>query len=535
MRKLFIIIMLLTLSTTASWGQAGENSYFMSKAIQERSAGNDLTALNYAMQEISASPENVDAYIFVSTIYSDYKIYGEALKELNNGLQNIPSKNKVAIVKIHIAKGDIYYQMGEYEKAIEELNAAQKLNSKEYEIYYERFFSHMELHNYDAALKDIDTYIANKDKSAVMYIIRSYCCKEKGDYDVALQTIDMLLASDTLDNEQRGRLYEMQAEIYRKTGNYYESIRSTIKFHQFSPYNAYIVTNVPQEYIDEAVEFYKQYCDSLTEEQQNYYIYILGELHFKAELYSKAIEYYTQSEDNETSQIRIANCCIKASADYYPLGMENIEKCLEKDSTVAESLYIKALLFMNMNEYDKALNILDNIIESYYSEDMLYASRGAIYYILGQYELAIQDYSYALGCSSDATYYIYRAMVYRQMGNEERATEDMSAAIRIYQESDKNSLQCALAYAANGEQDAALSILDTYIKERDAQNSRYSYQEYIFIASIYNMMGDKQQAYDALYKAVQIVPSRDFYEWKSPIIGTLTNSPEFDQMFNTQE
>ena len=48
-------------------------------------------------------------------------------------------------------------------------------------------------------------------------------------------------------------------------------------------------------------------------------------------------------------------------------------------------------------------------------------------------------------------------------------------------------------------------------------------------------MGDKQQAYDALYKAVQIVPSRYFYEWKSPIIGTLTNSPEFDQMFNTQE
>jgi len=128
-----------------------------------------------------------------------------ALSEFSRALDLKPQQED--LVRILIYAGSCHNSLGEYEEAVVVLERAGKAAGHVKEIYNSLGFSYFQLKNYDKAIENLNTAVEIDPCSAVDYASLGSNYREKGDFDKAIVMYekaltldpDMILARENLE------------------------------------------------------------------------------------------------------------------------------------------------------------------------------------------------------------------------------------------------------------------------------------------------------------------------------------------------
>jgi tetratricopeptide (TPR) repeat protein len=131
--------------------------------------------------------------------------YNEAIDKFSDALHLKPQKEDM--VRILIYKGTCFNNIGDYEQAVVALEKAGETAGHVKEIYSTLGFSYFQLKNYDKAIENLSMSVKIDPYSAVDYASLGSNYREKGDFDMAVVMYekaltldpDMILARENLE------------------------------------------------------------------------------------------------------------------------------------------------------------------------------------------------------------------------------------------------------------------------------------------------------------------------------------------------
>ena len=147
---------------------------------------------NSFRKEIDEHPENGYAYLYLAHIQQHNEEYGKALSSVDNALKYIPKKDKEVRVFAHGMKSDVYYELGETDKAIEQLNQCLAVGAGIHTIvvYEQRARMYFEKKLYGLAEKDCESIIAIDEGNVIGYMGLGRLATVEGRYDDAIKQFE---------------------------------------------------------------------------------------------------------------------------------------------------------------------------------------------------------------------------------------------------------------------------------------------------------------------------------------------------------
>jgi putative GTP pyrophosphokinase len=118
-----------------------------------------------------------------------------------------------------------------------------------------------------------------------------------------------------------------------------------------------------------------------------------------------------------------------------PLTLSSEAAPVDLPNATVDRLLFQALDAHSKQDYDKALRLYSQILEK--STDnkvnsVIYNHRGMVYFVLGEYEKAVQDFTHAVQLNqNNFRAYNNRGLVYRMLKKHERAFEDFESSLEI--------------------------------------------------------------------------------------------------------
>ncbi len=109
------------------------------------------------------------------------------------------------------------------------------------------------------------------------------------------------------------------------------------------------------------------------------------------------------------------NKIIKLNSNY-PMTLNNM-------ATVYNN---KAYCLYGLENYDKALPLVQKALELDKSKDYIWGTRGAVYLKLGKYEKSISDYNKAIKIKEKGLYFYRRGLAYAKLNKLKKACKDFS-------------------------------------------------------------------------------------------------------------
>lgn len=194
---LLIIYMCLLTFAPASAQGTGKDDYDYLRGVEAYEQEEYQEAAKYLAQALETDDENAYAYGHMGRVYSQLGFKGSALNCFRLGLKYLPAKDKAFQSKIHRWRADAYWALGDSLKAMEEVQAAVRLNPTEGEYFCTRGILHCYSKEYDAARADLETALRldTADVSILHYL--TYVSVARRDWPEALRWGEEALRRDS--------------------------------------------------------------------------------------------------------------------------------------------------------------------------------------------------------------------------------------------------------------------------------------------------------------------------------------------------
>lgn len=127
----------------------------------------------------------------------------------------------------HRGRGRVYFDIGQYEAAIEDYSTAIVLNPSYYGSYYWRARSYQKMGQYRDAIQDFTRCVARNKDDHWAYYYRGRAYRSLGAYDAAIADFDRALALGHSSRDvyrDRGRTYEKQVNIPLARADYQRAL-----------------------------------------------------------------------------------------------------------------------------------------------------------------------------------------------------------------------------------------------------------------------------------------------------------------------
>lgn len=155
----------------------------------------------------------------------------------------------------------------------------------------------------------------------------------------------------------------------------------------------------------------------------------------------------------------------------FPEAEKTLTDAIKSDPNFAGGYELRALTFLRMKQYGKALDDANTLIKADPKSAMGFLIRGTAYNGLRKYDNAIQDLTTAIGMnpSLDKAYY-WRAEAYQNTDQYQKSVDDYLAAIKIQSDFRPAQIGLALSYYKLGKDAEALDVLSDAIEFHDADD-----------------------------------------------------------------
>ncbi len=188
----------------------------------------------------------------------------------------------------------IYLNMGEYEKAVQQLDRALESDPTCIQAYYDRGLAYAQWQHYEQAIADFSRAIELDPRYADAYYNRGLMRARQGDFEQALADYDQAIALNPdapLVYNSRGNVYHRHKDYARALADYDQAIQRNPAYAE-----AYInrgLTYAAQEEYQHAIADYNQ-AIALNPENAVAYNY-RGQAYMRLQQYAQALEDYTQA------------------------------------------------------------------------------------------------------------------------------------------------------------------------------------------------------------------------------------------------
>jgi len=200
MKRTFIGIMLVFLLCMSVVAGAQSAEEWLDKAGDAIAAGDFEEAKEYCTKAIEAEPDSAWAYYHRGRVNDSLGMLNEAVLDYTKAIELDPG------FALHSFRGWDLYLLGEYERALEDLNVSIEMDPYELSFLDTRANIYREMGRYDEALADIERAIEIYPDRAVVYFTRGLIYRDIGDGERALA--DFTKACDMGDEEACAALEE---------------------------------------------------------------------------------------------------------------------------------------------------------------------------------------------------------------------------------------------------------------------------------------------------------------------------------------
>lgn len=497
MKKVLLTMVVALMATVSVSAQKVKrpDTYNFNRAVELVENGELDKGLKYLEAELKENPKNGYVHFYMAIVYKEKKEYGSVLTALDKAMQYFPKKDKEARVLAHGLKYDVYYELGETDKAIEQLNQCLAVGAGKHAIvvYEQRAQLYYEKKEYELARKDCESSIAIDEGRVTGYMGLGLLATVEGRYDEAIKQFDYVVKLD--DDYSPG--YSYRAEVYMKKGEYTKAAEDIVTALGIDDDDKafYLLPSMADS--AKLVMEAKLKAKSLKDKNNHNWLYYLGVINEVVKDYPQAIGYYKKALELHPIAFyafRIYSC-YEAMGDYAH-ALEYIDYAIEMDSTDVDDIQRRADALFYLGRMEECLQTMDKYVEE--TPDFFggYSVRGLYKMHNGDLEGALEDYSMAIALEPETSYiYTKRGEIYMKLGNEEAAKADYRKVIELDTVPNREST-AMYAYQALGELDKAKEFMQRLIDEEpDYEGNYYD------AACLYARMGDKEQALAYLRQA----------------------------------
>lgn len=375
-------------------------------------------------------------------------------------------------------RGDAYYMLEEYERAILDYSYALSLDSKCTPAYCNRGLAYSHLEEYKRAIADFTRAIE----------------------------ID---ANDVSSYYNRGNAYAL-LEDYKRAIADYDSVLRRDDSHALAHYNRGNARAHCQEYelaiadysraIDENSAYFVAYCNR-------------GRVYSLLKQYELAIADYTQAIELDPRLEWAYNSRGEAYCGLreYRKAIDDLDCAIELDDQDVDAYTNRGLAHFYLREYESAIANYTRAITLDPENAWSYSNRGLSYYHFKEYEKALQDCSRAIeisplfGCAYDN-----RGTIYLDMERLVEAREDLLTGWRLTPKHISHGWSVEWSAMCLARPDEAMATR----LEALAEISPEDYIAYVCRGVALWIRGNYEDALSELERAIPLELKEDAYFWK---------------------
>lgn len=499
------------------------DTYNYNRGVEALENNNLEEALEYLNKELEDNPDNGYAWVLIATIWVSQEEYGRALTAANLAIKNIPKKDKPNRSFAYVVRAKVYVGLGENEKALADFSSAIKETPDDAEVYEERANLYYFMEKYDLADKDYQKMISINPGSVMGYMGIGRNANAEKRYNDAIEQFDYV--TRLVPDYSSG--YSFRAESYFGLKQYDKAIDDIIHALDIDGDDKafYLMVQVADSALVQLAAKLKVQC--VKNPNSDYWPYCLGIVYERGDAYSKAIEYYTSSQEKNLSRItayRISACYGKMGN--FILALKHIDQAIALDSTDYDFVMAKADLLYESGDVKNAIAELDKYVNHNPEYFGGYSRRGDYKgYSKKDVEGAIEDYSMSIILEPNYAYaYLRRGDMYTLKNDTQSARADFQKVIEL--DTVPNSSSCAqYAYWGLGEKEKAINFMDNVIAS-DPDNAGNYYDA----ACLYSRMGELEKAVGFMQTALEKGYHDFAHMERDDDLNAIRQMPEFKEL-----
>ncbi|MCZ8495571.1 tetratricopeptide repeat protein [Priestia megaterium] len=180
-------------------------------------------------------------------------------------------------------------------------------------------------------------------------------------------------------------------------------------------------------------------------------------------------------------------------------------KAIKIDENYITAYLLRAKIYGDLKEYDKAINDYNKVIELNPTHENGYNNRGLLYTNLKEYDRALDDYNKAIELNpTRGTYYYNRGSLYDDLKEYNKAIDDYTKAIELDPTYEGCYNNRGLLYEDLKEYNKAIN---DYTKTIELNPTRGTY--YYNRGSLYDDLKEYNKAIDDYTKAIELDPTHE--------------------------
>ena len=448
--------------------------YLRGIILQDR--GNDEAALEAFSKAIEIDPNYSFAYGSRSLIYKNLKKYDLALQDINAAVEYSPSPTAY----YYRIRGDIWEKSGEKEAALIDYTKAIELDPNYSSAYLYRADLYRNMGKYDLALSDINAAIEKTSSpTAYHYWLRGDILEKSGDREGAIGEYSKALEI----NPKANYIREARRSLYEKMG------KQDIVLAEFD--SLIKEASMPKE----KAGYYRQRARILLKKDDKE-----GAL----EDYAKAVEI-----DPDVVSALESRISFYLEVKEYDRALSDIDALIKKSSdpkAIAEYYWRRGRIYERTGGYERAAAEYTKAIESDPDHMAAYEARSFAYRYQKKYDLAIADTDVLIKKASNAKekseHYRHRGGISHSSGDIESAVRDYTIAVELDSNNDYAHRDRAQAYSELRKYDLALADCEKLVQK----SPKYFYW-YQIRAEIYYQMKEMDLAVRDFKKALELFPN----------------------------
>ena len=488
LRSLALCFLSFALFSNVSFAQKYnkyEGSYNFRKgmeALEERDYDKAEEAFE---REVDEHYDNAYAYLYLAHIQLTNDEYGKALASIEKALKYLPKKDKNYRGACYYKKAGICGALGKYDEAVANYTLAIACNSYDDDSLWERAQIYYEQGKYDLADADYQSMlkIDPNQPSAILGLGRNQIAREN--YEPAVDLFDNLIAMYS----NYSRAYAYRGEAYFNLKRYTEAASDVVKALSIDGDNKAFA--LMQDVADSAFiqMSAKLKAQAVTNPNESYWPYCLGIINEITEKYSDALTHYAKAlklDEDAITYRRISSChlnlCDWASA------IEAMDKAIGLDPKNDDLLASKAGIYYEAGQVDTAVTIMDEYVERVPDDSWGYYQRAWFKDRIKDYDGALEDFTVAITLNPDDVHsLVSRGNVYLVKGETELAMKDYEEVVQRDTIPEDGSV-AMYAMMRLGRNDEAVEWMNKMLESSEDESIRYE------AACLYSLMGDTEKS-----------------------------------------
>ena len=462
------------------------DSYNYMRAEEAVNNGNLDEALDYLQKELADNPKNGYAYFRTAWIYLQKGENGNALSFVDKALKFLPKKDGEYIGYSHNVKANVFSNLGQDDKAIEELGLSIKAQPEDIDYLNFRGQKYYDMEKYDLSDADYRQITKIEPGSMVGFLGLGRNAEMQEKYAEAEKNYDYAVKL----SPEEPQCYLFRADCYVKQKKWDKAIEDAVKAASINASSD--VFDIMAKISDEPQ--FSQLIARLEIEakkrpEEVTFPVIAAALYNTFGKPQNAIPYLKKNMgkgNDESLHYMLAD--IYAKLGMYDEAAESNKIALESDSTSTDYLQQKVRIARNSGNVKEAIAAATNMIDNDRTSFEPYMTRGIEMLHAGLYDGATDDFSTAISIEPGNTHaLLYRGYCHTKLGNTEMARADYEKVTEI-DSVPKTATEAMFAYAMLGNRAKAVEMCDSVLANDSTQGSLYN------AACLYSRLNEPEKA-----------------------------------------